>query len=139
MATKVVNNQERFDWAEYPVQDDVRLEVYWRSDRGGHGPAASLYFYDDEVLRFDCFGGDEGHCHMNLSQTRGQRWYYPEGPVKENIKQAGFDIRKNYQFCILSHQDDRIRRLKIDQEKLEVAASQMESRLTEIAAQLDML
>ena len=60
MATKVVNNQERFDWVEYPVQDDVRVEVYWRSDRGGHGPAASLYFYDDEVLRFDCFGGDEG-------------------------------------------------------------------------------
>ena len=139
MATKVVNNQERFDWIEYPVQDNVRLEVYWRSDRGGHGPAASLYFYDDEVLRFDCFGGEEGHCHMNLSQTRGQRWYYPEAPVKENIKQAGFDLRKNSLFCILSHQDDRIRRLKIDQEKLEVAANQMESRLTEIAVQLDML
>ena len=139
MATKVVNNQERFDWVEYPVQDDVRLEVYWRSDRGGHGPAASLYFYDDEVLRFDCFGGEEGHCHVNLKQTRGQRWYYPEGAVKENIKQAGFDIRKNYQFCILSHQDDRIRRLKIDQEKLEVAASQMENRLTELTAQLNML
>ena len=41
-------------------------------------------------------------------------------------------------FCILSHQDDRIRQLKIDGEKLEVVASQMESRLTEIAAQLDM-
>jgi chromosomal replication initiation ATPase DnaA len=75
---------------------------------------------------------------MNLSQTRGQRWYYPEGTVKENIKQAGFDLRKNSLFCILSHQDDNIRRLKVDQEKLEVAANQMESRLTEIAAQLDM-
>jgi len=63
----------------------------------------------------------------------------PEGTVKENIKQAGFDMRKNHQFCILSHQDDRIRRLKIDAEKLEVAANQMESKLTEIAAQLDML
>ena len=42
-------------------------------------------------------------------------------------------------FCILSHPDDRIRRLKIDPAKLEVVASQMESRLTEIAAQLNML
>ena len=33
MASKIVNNQERHDWVEYPVQDDVRLEVYWRRTR----------------------------------------------------------------------------------------------------------
>ena len=138
MASKTVNNQERHDWVEYPIQDNVRLEVYWRDDRGGRGPAASLYMHDDEVLRFDCFGGDQGHCHMNLKQTRGQRWYYLEGTVKEHIKQAGFDLRKNYEFCIRSSQDERIQRVKIEPEKLEVAAGQMESRLAEIANQIGM-
>ena len=33
----------RQDRTTYPIQDDVRLEVYWRNDRAGYGPAASVY------------------------------------------------------------------------------------------------
>ena len=70
---------EKHDLVEYPIQDNVRLESYWRDDAGGRGPAASLFVYDDEIMRFDCFGGDNGHCHFNLRQTRGRRWMYPDG------------------------------------------------------------
>jgi hypothetical protein len=33
------------DLVEYPIQDRVYLEVYWRDDRAGYGPAASVYAY----------------------------------------------------------------------------------------------
>ena len=64
----------RQDRTTYPIQDDVRLEVYWRNDRAGYGPAASVYAYNQEILRLDCFGeakkhGGKGHCHINLKQT----------------------------------------------------------------------
>ncbi|MCZ6680237.1 MAG: hypothetical protein O7E52_23645 [Candidatus Poribacteria bacterium] len=128
--------QERHDLVEYPIQDNVRLDVYWREDRGGRGPAASLYVYDDEVLRLDCFGGDQGHCHVNLKQTKGQRWYYPAGPAKQHIEQSAFDLMTNHAFCLRTHQDERIQRVKIDTEKLEVAASEMKRKLLEFSEKL---
>ena len=48
--------QGRRDLVEYPLEDNVRLEVYWRDDRAGYGPAASVFAYDQEILRLDCFG-----------------------------------------------------------------------------------
>jgi hypothetical protein len=91
------------DLVQYPIQENVLLEVYWRDDAGGHGPAASLYIHDDEVFRFDCFGGDQGHCHYNLRQTRGQRWYYEEGTVQENIDRSVFELTKNLPFCLMNN------------------------------------
>ena len=81
-------DNRKHDLVEYPIQDNVRLQSYWRDDAGGRGPAASLYVYDDEIMRFDCFGGDNGHCHFNLRQTRGRRWMYPEGTFKDHIQQS---------------------------------------------------
>ena len=67
--------QGRRDLVEYPLEDNVRLEVYWRDDRAGYGPAASVFAYDQEILRLDCFGeakkqGGTGHCHINLKQKQ---------------------------------------------------------------------
>ena len=98
----------KHDMVAYSIQDNVRLEAYWRDDAGGRGPAASLYVYDDEIMRFDCFGGDNGHCHINLRQTRGRRWMYPEGSFREHIQQSLFDLRNNLGFCLQTHQDERV-------------------------------
>ena len=59
-----MSSQRKKDLVTYPIQDQVRLEVYWRDDEGGHGPASSLYVLGEEVFRFDCFGGDQGHYHF---------------------------------------------------------------------------
>jgi hypothetical protein len=124
------------DLVEYPIQDDVILEVYWRDDAGGHGPAASLYIHNDEVFRFDCFDGTEGHCHVNLRQTRGQRWYYPKGTVQEHIDRSVFELTHNVPFCLRTHQNEDIQAVKIDQAQLEQAAGQMRTKLLEFAEQL---
>lgn len=126
----------KHDLVEYPIQDNVRLESYWRDDAGGRGPAASLYVYDDEIMRFDCFGGDNGHCHFNLRQTRGRRWMYPEGSFQDHIQQSLFDLRTNLNFCLQTHQDERVQEVQIAQESLKQAAHQMEAHLLVLAEKL---
>ena len=126
----------KHDLIEYPIQDNVLLQVYWRDDVGGRGPAASLYVYDDEIMRFDCFGGDNRHCHFNLRQTRGRRWMYPKSSFQDHIHQSLFDLRTNLTFCLKTHQDQRIQEMQIAQEKLEPAILKMETRLLEFADQL---
>lgn len=127
---------QKHDLVEYPIQENVLLQVYWRDDAGGRGPAASLYVYDDEIMRFDCFGGDNGHCHFNLRQTRGRRWMYPIGSCQDHIQQSLFDLQTNLTFCLKTHQDERIQEIQIVQERLEQAASKMETQLLEFAVKL---
>lgn len=127
---------QKHDLVEYPIQEDVLLQVYWRDDAGGRGPAASLYVYDDEIMRFDCFGGDNGHCHFNLRQTRGRRWMYPEGSFQDHIQQSIFDLETNLTFCLRTHQDERIQEMQISQESIKQVALKMESYLLELADKL---
>lgn len=127
---------EKHDLVEYPIQDNVLLQAYWRDDAGGRGPAASLYVYDDEIMRFDCFGGYNGHCHFNLRQTRGRRWMYPKGSFQDHIQQSLFDLRTNLTFCLRTHQDEHIQETQIVQESLEQAACKMETYLLELADKL---
>ena len=124
------------DLVEYPIQEDVLLQLYWRDDAGGRGPAASLYVYDDEIMRFDCFGGDNGHCHFNLRQTRGRRWMYPEGSFEDHIQQSIFDLQTNLMFCLKTHQDTQVQEIQIVGESLEHAARKMETYLLELADKL---
>lgn len=126
----------KHELVEYPIQEDVLLQVYWRDDAGGRGPAASLYVYDDEIMRFDCFGGDNGHCHFNLRQTRGRRWMYPEGSFQDHIRQSIFDLQTNLTFCLRTHQDERIQEIQISQESIKQAARKMETYLLELADKL---
>ena len=97
--------QGRRDLIEYPLEDNVRLEVYWRDDRAGYGPAASVFAYDQEILRLDCFGeakkqGGTGHCHINLKQNRARQWMYPAGTCQHSCRTS--DARSQVQSRFLS-------------------------------------
>lgn len=127
---------QKHDLVEYPIQENVLLQAYWRDDIGGRGPAASLYVYDDEIMRFDCFGGNNGHCHFNLRQTHGRRWMYTEGSFQDHIQQSLFDLRTNLTFCLKTHQDQRVQEIQIAQDSLEQAACEMETQLLVFADKL---
>ena len=88
-----------------------------------------------ELLRFDCFDGDQGHCHVNMSQTGGQRWYYPPGTVRQHIDRTAFEISRNVPFALRTNQDPAIRTMKIDPEKLKEVAQQTRERLLELTTQ----
>ena len=127
----------RKNLVEYPIQDDVRLEVYWRDDATGYGPASSLYVFDYEVLRLDCFGGDQGHCHINPQQNRGLRLCYAEGTCQEQIDRSAFELQNNLPFCLGTNQDKKIQEVNIDWEQLELAIRQMRKKMLEFAGQLE--
>src|SRR5262245_14455686 len=52
------------EWIQ--VQPDVTLKVYWKILPIGKGPAVSLYVFEFQILRFDCFGARDGHFHLLL-------------------------------------------------------------------------
>ena len=133
----------RQDRTTYPIQDDVRLEVYWRNDRAGYGPAASVYAYNQEVLRLDCFGeakkhGGKGHCHINLKQTRARQWLYPPGTVRDHIGHAIHDLTHNLRFCLSTNADERIQQIEIDQETLQPIAQEVEAKMLAFADKLNL-
>ena len=128
--------QPRHDLTKIPVQDAVWVEVYWRDDAAGRGPCASLYVRDVEVMRFDCFEGDQGHCHVNFVQNKGLRWYYPPGPVRQHIEQSSFDLGRNVTFALQTHRDPAFQEMRVDPEKLKVAAREARGKLLSLADQL---
>ena len=130
------NQQPRYDLTRYPVQEGVWVDVYWRDDPAGRGPCASLYVRDLELLRCDCFEGDQGHCHINFEQNRAQRWYYPPGSVRQHIEQSAVNLSKNVPFCLRSHHDPAIQEMRIDAGKLKEVAQQMRDRMLALADQL---
>ncbi len=133
----------RHDLVEYPIQENLRLDVYWRDDKAGYGPAASVYAYDQEVMRLDCFGeakkqGGKGHCHMNLKQTGGRQWMYRPGTVNEHIDQAMHDLKANLNFCLVTNEEDKIQEIKVSSKTIEPIAEKAEVDMRAFSGQLDL-
>lgn len=61
---------------------------------------------------------------------------YPEGSFQDHIQQSLFDLRTNLNFCLQTHQDERVQEVKIERENLEQAAQQMEAHLLVLADKL---
>lgn len=82
----------------------------------------SLFCFDDEVLKFDCFGKDKGHYHTNLYcpyQPKENRFYFSEKTVEEQINRTIFELTKNLSYYLQRHPKRRIRAIKIDRVALE--------------------
>ena len=139
----IQEHRGRNDLVAYPIQDNVHLDVYWRDDKAGFGPAASVYAYDKEVLRLDCFGdaknrGGKGHCHMNLEQTGGRQWMYPQGSVSDHIEHAVHDLKRNLNFCLATNPDEKIKEIKVSSKTIEPIAEKAEKSLRKFAEHLDL-
>ena len=133
----------RRDLVEYPIRENLRLDVYWRDDKAGFGPAASVYAFDEEVMRLDCFGeakkqGGKGHCHMNLKQTGGRQWMYPPGSVSEHIEDAMHDLRQNLNFCLATNNEEKVQDIKVSSATIEPIAEKAEKDLRKFASQMDL-
>lgn len=61
---------------------------------------------------------------------------YPEGSFQDHIQQSLFDLRTNLNFCLQTHQDERVQAVQIERESLEQAAQQMEAHLSVLADKL---
>lgn len=120
------------------IQSRLRIETYWVGGKFGPGPGASVYAYDDEVMRFDCFGEPKGHMHINMKQSRllpggGSARIKLPGSATDNIERAFFELTHNLEYCLKLNQNRRIRRIKLKRERLSQAADWMRGNLLRLS------
>ena len=121
------------------IQDGVRLDVFWVDRRLGPGPGASLYVMGDEVLRLDCFGAEGlgGHYHINprqieFSSGEAARLFFPAGSHEDHIERAAFELEANLPAVLAMNRDVRIRRFRLDEARLTVAAGELRRVMLEL-------
>jgi len=107
---------EEQDIVIYELQPEVFLKVYWKVLSIGKGPALALIVSGDEILRFDCFGEDEGHYHVfgGYEYPDRDRIYFPEKTVEEQINRSIFELTHNLSCFLQLHRSPHIRNLNID-------------------------
>lgn len=119
-------------------QEDVELWVYWSDvPNVGRGPSASLFVLREEVLRLDCFGGSEGHMHLNPEQQRFSgrvtaRLYFQDGSRAEHVDRVAFELIANTDAALKSNGLSRVRNFPIDQNALADASNQMRLLMQEL-------
>ncbi len=128
-----------FDLRVTTPQEGVRLEVYWSDvPNVGRGPSASLFVLDEEVIRIDCFGGNDGHMHINPEQVRiilrhyPPRLYFPEGSREDHIERATFELATNTPSALKLNMLARVREFPIHMGKLAAAAGQMADEMNDL-------
>ena len=121
---------------------DACLIVHWSDFPPiGSGPSASLYVLGEEVMRLDCFGGNDGHMHFNPAQdylnnrldvARTPRIYFLEGNRQDHVDRATFELKRNVSAALAMNVLPNIQKYSFDTTELEAAADQMYALMTEM-------
>lgn len=114
------------------VQPDVSLKVYWKVLPIGKGPAVSLYVFEFQILRFDCFGVTDGHCHLLLgwpSPASEDRIWLPEPNATAQVERTMFELTKNVTYYLQRHNDERVRRLQLESEAWSMACTRARDKM----------
>lgn len=117
----------RKDVEVIPVQPNLEFVVYWKVLEVGKGPALILKAYGKEILKFDCFGKNDGHFHA--APDYGKRIFFEEQTASAQIEQTESELKANAQFYLESQEEVRIRKIKIDQENFKTAIDVAKKKL----------
>jgi len=129
------NYEVRNDLRRISAGEGVRIEVFWKDLPIGRGPAASVFMLDEEILRFDCFGADDGHMHAAyFLPVRGEsRLRLRETTVEAQIDRTVFEIEHNLDYYQARNADPQIRQLQVDRERLHRAMTHARKLMCEFA------
>lgn len=133
----VYDNNGRRGTVRYLIQEDARLEVSWREARVGKGPSASLYVYNQEIFRFDCFGEKRGHYHVNLTQPckagreEYSRMFFFSQTVEEQIERSIYELRTNVGYYLQRDRSPKVRKFRLDPNKIEPVLEWMRDKMLE--------
>jgi hypothetical protein len=128
----LAQGETRSDVEWIPVQPDVDLKVFWKILPIGKGPAVSLYAFQFQILRFDCFGAGDGHFHLLLgwpSPTSEERIWLPEPNATAQVERTMFELTKNITYYLQRHNDERVRRLQLESEAWSAACTRARDRM----------
>ena len=99
------------------VQPDVSLKVSWKILPMEKARPFRFMFFEFQILRFDCFGAADGHCHLLLgwpSPASEDRIWLPEPNATAQVERTMFELTKNVTYYLQRHNDDRVRRLQLE-------------------------
>ena len=123
----------------------AQLLVHWSDFPPiGSGPSASLYILEEEVMRLDCFGGEDGHMHFNppqltlvnrLDSNKTPRIYFPPGSRQEHVDRAAFELKKNVVAALEMNLLPEIQNYRLDAHEVEAAAERMHGLMTNMLTQ----
>ena len=126
------------DVREFEVPAPFRLEAYWLRVHGDEGPAYSLFYEGDEILRVDCLG-EAGHIHYGLAEARHRnpaeaRVYLPPGSPADQVERATFELARNVAYCTGLHRRRAVRATPVDDEAFARAAAAVGDHLRALVA-----
>jgi hypothetical protein len=94
--------------------------------------AAVLYVFEFQILRFDCFGVTDGHCHLLLgwpAPTSEDRIWLPEPNATAQVERTMFELTKNVTYYLQRHNDERVRRLQLESEAWSMACTRARDKM----------
>lgn len=128
-----------FDVRWIEIDDVCRIALFWSIVPGvGSGPSASVYVFDSEVLRLDCFGADEGHMHLNPTQVNARRGpsdprvYFEPAAREDHVDNARFELVTNLGAALAANDLARVRLYEPDPERLQTAAADMAEQMSDL-------
>ena len=116
----------RKDIYKLNIQKNAYLSIFHKNLENGFGPAVSLYIYDIEVLKFDCFGDKLGHYH--IFNDSNQTIYFDETTVEDQINRIKIELNDISKYLILFN-NIKIKNFKFDMniiaEKIQIMKTMM--------------
>ncbi|MDN3205052.1 hypothetical protein [Algoriphagus sediminis] len=109
------------------IQEELSFQVYWKILSIGKGPAVILKAFDEEILKFDCFGEKKGHFHN--APHYNFRIYFTESTIEEQIERTIRELKVNGLKYLSVQKDDRIRKIKPNGDEYEKALKQVKDTL----------
>src|SRR3989338_335699 len=120
-----------YDVVIQPIQPNAYLAIYRKLYRNRWVPGASLYLSNREVVRFDCFGKEAGHMHLNADQSKWalrrqqKKLFFRESTVQAQMQRAAFELRTNVSRYLELHPRSEIQTFRLNQKHLEEACERM--------------
>lgn len=119
LGLKKKREQVRKDVEIISIQPGLELVVYWKVLKIGKGPAVILRADGNEILKFDCFGKNEGHFHV--IPNYGSRIHFEEESALDQIERTAQELNMKSQTYLHKLEGNKFQKIIIDQDKLEAA------------------
>ena len=102
----------RNDIYKVTVQDNLYFLVFHKNLPIGFGSAVSLYIFEFEFLKFDCFGENKGHYHI-YDNKLNETIYFTEKTPQEQINRT-CELISNINLFLIKSNKNYIKNFKID-------------------------
>ena len=121
---------KRNDLKTFEIEENLNLLVYWKSLEIGIGPAVILMAFDQEILKFDCFGKGKGHYH--IAPHYDFRIYFVEETVTDQITRSITELRLNGLRYLKNQKDPRFKSFTLDESNYSLKLDQAEQMLHQL-------